>query len=47
MKTYGKNIKRSLSFLGKSIYIKGTLTEHNDKNNKKHSLKQWEDSGEI
>jgi hypothetical protein len=31
----------------KSIDIKGRLSEHSDINNKKYSLKHWEDSGEI
>jgi hypothetical protein len=45
--TDGKNVKRSLSIMGKSIDIKGRLSDHNDINNKKYSLKQWEDSNET
>jgi hypothetical protein len=45
--TDGINIKRSLSFLGKCIDIKGILSEHFNINKNLDSLKQWKDSGEI
>jgi hypothetical protein len=47
MHTINTEINRFREFLGKSIDIKGKFSEHDDINNKKHSLKEWEYLGEI